>query len=55
MLNSGCAEHLVYSYSVGASDDDVGYDTQVQLGDWTQTVSCEGQEGGSLKFYIGVR
>ena len=58
LLNSGCANHLLYSLSSAASDGDGGYDASVGLGAWTPTTpdTCsDGSEGGQLSFRVAVR
>ncbi|MCB9739534.1 MAG: DUF4215 domain-containing protein [Deltaproteobacteria bacterium] len=55
MLNGGCVNHFLYSYSSASNDGDAGYDVNTGLGAWTATTSCAGDEGGQLKFYMAVR
>ncbi len=54
-LNASCANQLVYSYSAGAGDYDVGYDASVALGSWSATQACDMPEGGRLRFYTAAR
>ncbi len=54
-LNGGCANHYLYSYSVAASDSDAGYKVNTGLGTWASTAGCDGSEGGTLVFYMGMR
>nr|VFJ77250.1 MAG: Fibrinogen beta and gamma chains, C-terminal globular domain [Candidatus Kentron sp. FW] len=54
-LNSGCANHYFYSYSLSNQDGDAGYDVNTGLGDWTATSSCHSAEGGNMAFYAGMR
>jgi hypothetical protein len=55
MLNSGCANSYLYSYSSAQADFDAGYHTLIALGDWSVTGTCSGSEGGSLSFFIALR
>jgi len=54
-LNSGCAQHILYSYSTAVGDSDAGYDVNQSLGSWGATSGCHSPEGGLLQFYVGVR
>jgi prepilin-type N-terminal cleavage/methylation domain-containing protein len=54
-LNAGCANHFLYSYSVNAQDSDAGYKVNTALGTWAATSTCDGSEGGTLVFYMGMR
>jgi EGF domain/Calcium-binding EGF domain/Fibrinogen beta and gamma chains, C-terminal globular domain len=55
VLNSGCVNQYLYSYSNLVLDGDAGYDSNTGLGDWTASVACESGEGGSLQFYAAMR
>ena len=55
-LNGGCVQSYIYSFSNTDGDSDAGYDSNTALGpSWTVTNSCDGAEGGALKFYTGMR
>jgi hypothetical protein len=54
-LNCGCQRHYLYSFSSPQGDGDAGYDVHTGLGAWTATQSCDGEEGGTLKFYAAMR
>jgi len=55
-LNCGCLQHYLYSYSSGVLDGDAAYHVNDGLGSWTGTSGCAtGKEGGSFKFYAGMR
>jgi hypothetical protein len=55
MLNCGCQRQYLYSYSSQFLDNDAGYDVNTALGAWAATNACQGNEGGSLQFYAGMR
>ncbi len=55
LLNSGCKNQYLYSYSSASNDNDAGYDVNRALGAWTVTQACENAEGGALKFFMAVR
>lgn len=54
-LNCGCQLSYLYSYSAVNNDGDAGYDVNTGLGAWTATSGCDGNEGGSAKFYAAMR
>jgi hypothetical protein len=54
-LNGGCAGLLIYSYSAGYFDSDVGYDANTALDSWTATSGCNGAEGGTMPLVFAVR
>ena len=54
-LNSSCVGNYFYSYSTAVADGDAGYDSNLALGDWAVTGSCNSAEGGSLVFYAAMR
>ena len=55
-LNSSCLNSYIYSFSNTTGDSDAGYDSNTALGpSWNATASCVSAEGGSLKFYTGMR
>ena len=55
MLNDGCNNHYLYSYSNVGDDGDAGYDINTALGDWQTTTGCMGAEGGLLAVYAAMR
>lgn len=55
VLNSGCVNQYLYSYSNTNADGDAGYDVNTGLGNWTPTTGCQGAEGGLLAFYAAMR
>ena len=55
MLNGGCRNSYLYSYSNSQKDSDAGYDVNTALGDWGATSSCHGAEGGTLALYAAMR
>jgi hypothetical protein len=54
MLNTGCANHYIYSYSNDGAGKS-GYDAGQAFGDFPQTSACEAGAGGSLRFYAAMR
>eukprot|EP01084_Bolivina_argentea_P196672 337137_1 len=56
LLNGGCENHLLYSYSNGVYDSDPSYKASISLGDWAKNpITCDRTEGGPIKFYLAVR
>ena len=54
-LNCSCDRMYLYSYSNVQADSDAGYDINVGLGGWFSSDSCNGNEGGNLRFRAAMR
>eukprot|EP01084_Bolivina_argentea_P196673 337138_1 len=55
LLNAGCKNQLLYSYSSSTKDWDPSYKASISQGDWGADVACSRQEGSPVKFYLAVR
>jgi hypothetical protein len=55
MLNAGCGNSYLYSYSSSQWDGDAGYDVSTALGSWGVTQGCQSAEGGTLALYAAMR
>jgi len=55
LVNTGCSNQLVWSYSSAQADSDGKYGSSVSMGSWSAQGTCDGSEGGGVAMTVAVR